>query len=161
MTGITQSLLVLVLAGACAFTANAQAPRSPESRLRPELRVDYLASPDAIHAGAGISLRQGNYLRLAAVLGGGPALRDGGGVAWRADAVGRFQFDPFRERRWGPYAGAGVSVRGAERETDGYLVALVGIEGRLRRGWAPAIEAGLGGGARIGLAMRRGGGRWR
>ncbi len=136
--------------------------RQVESRVRPELRVDYLGSPDGIQLGAGAVARVSNYIRLGALAGAGPHFDDGiDRFGWRADLIGRFQVDPFRERRWAPYATAGLSVRGAGGEMEEYLLVLLGLGGPLARGWSPAIEVGLGGGFRAGLVMRRGGGRYR
>lgn len=160
----------VALAGALAFAllvaaseVGAQVPRRrAEPAVRPELRLDYLSSPDAVQAGAGLAMRFGTYLRLAGVVGAGPHFSDAGErLGWRAELTGRFQLDPFRERRWAPYASAGVSVRGAGSDAEEYLLLLIGVEGPLARGWSPAFEAGLGGGARIGLVLRRGGPRYR
>jgi len=84
------------------------------------------------------------------------------GVEGRTDFVSRFSLDPFRQSRWAPYAGAGVSGR-YRSDLDGgsraYLMILLGVEGPLSlgstEGWVPAVEVGLGGGARIGVVMRR------
>jgi hypothetical protein len=54
------------------------------------------------------------------------------------------------------YAGGGVAAavrRGAAPAWQ--LVALLGVEGAPRGGVAPAVELGLGGGARVALALRR------
>lgn len=148
---------------AAAGEAGAQVPRRrAEPAIRPELRLDYLSSPDAIQAGAGAAMRFGTYLRVAGIVGAGPHFSDAGDrFGWRAELVGRFQLDPFRERRWAPYASAGVSVRGAGSDAQEYLLVLIGVEGPLARGWSPALEAGLGGGARVGLVLRRSGPRYR
>jgi hypothetical protein len=71
--------------------------------------------------------------------------------------------DPFRQSRWAPYAGAGLSGR-YRSERDGgpraYLLVFLGVEGPLAlgalEGWVPAFELGLGGGARVGVILRRG-----
>jgi hypothetical protein len=147
-----------------AAVAEAQGPvqRRAEPRVRPELRVDYVAAPDGVQIGAGAAVRMSTYVRVGAIAGVGPHFSDAvERFGWRADIFGRFQLDPFRERRWAPYAAAGVSIRGAGSESDEFLMALVGLEGPLARGWSPAIEVGLGGGFRAGLVMRRGGGRYR
>lgn len=159
--GLCAALAAALLVAAS--EAHAQAPRRrAEPALRPELRLDYLSSPDAVQAGAGAAMRFGTYVRVAGVVGVGPHFSDAGErVGWRAELVGRFQLDPFRERRWAPYATAGVSVRGAGSEAEEYLLVLIGVEGPLARGWSPAFEAGLGGGARVGLVLRRGGPRYR
>ena len=157
-------MLAMVLTLATPAVVHAQAPssRRADSRVRPELRLDYLAAPDGIQLGAGAALRVSTYVRLGAVGAIGPHLIDAvDQLGWRADAFGRFQLDPFRERRWGPYATAGVSVRGYGSETEEYLMAIFGLEGPLVRGWSPALEVGFGGGFRAGLVMRRGGARYR
>jgi hypothetical protein len=127
-------------------------------RIQHEVRADViLSSATVVHAGVGGTVPLGTYVRagLIAGLGAGRGALDG-----RTDLIGRFQLDPFRERRWAPYAGGGVSVRysGDEAEnTAGYLLVFIGMEGPLSRGgWSPAVEAGFGGGARIGVALRRG-----
>ncbi len=158
--------IIATLIGLLTTSANAGAQiptrRQPASRIRPELRIDYLASPDAIQLGGGAVARVGNYVRLGAIGGVGPHLDDDvDRLGWRVDLIGRFLVDPFRERRWAPYASAGVSVRGAGSETEEYLMILFGLEGPLSRGWSPAVEVGVGGGFRAGLVMRRGGVRYR
>ena len=85
------------------------------------------------------------------------------GIESRADFVSRFSLDSFRQSRWVPYAGGGLSGRFrslADGGAKGYLLVFLGIEGPLpdgkMSGWAPAVEVGLGGGARVGLILRRG-----
>ena len=158
----TLCALFAILATATISGAQARPPRQGEPRVRPEVRIDYLASPDAIQLGAGAVVRVSNYVRLGAIGGAGPHFSDEvERFGWRAELLGRFQVDPFRERRWAPYAAAGVSIRGAGSEVEEYLMLLLGLEGPLARGWSPAIEAGFGGGFRAGLVMRRGGPRSR
>jgi hypothetical protein len=136
--------------------------RRADPVIRPEVRIDYLASPDGIQLGVGALVRISNYVRVGAIGAAGPHLREAGeDFGWRAELLGRFQVDPFRERRWAPYAAAGVTVRGAGSDVEEFLMLLVGLEGPLARGWSPAIETGLGGGFRAGLVMRRGGPRYR
>jgi hypothetical protein len=85
------------------------------------------------------------------------------GVESRADFISRFSLDPFRQSRWAPYGGAGLSGRfrsTADGGSKAYLLVFLGLEGPLPygqvSGWVPAVELGLGGGARIGLILRRG-----
>ena len=81
----------------------------------------------------------------------------------RTDFVSRFSLDPFRQSRWAPYAGGGISGR-YRSELDGgsraYLLIFLGVEGPLplgeMAGWVPAFELGLGGGARVGIVLRQG-----
>lgn len=121
-----------------------------------ELRLDGLAggreSPAAVHAGVGVARRLGTYARLALIGGLGPSEDD---VSGRLESAARFHLDPFRQRRWGVYGGAGAGVHWAET-TEPYLLVLLGVEGPPRGGWAPAIELGLSRGVRLGVAVRRG-----
>ena len=161
MRHVTAVAIALLLA---ASVTDAQAPsrRGGDTRVRPELRLDYLAAPDGIQIGAGAAFRVSTYVRLGAAGAIGTHFSDvADQVGWRADVFGRFQLDPFRERRWAPYGTAGVSVRGAGDDAEEYLMILFGLEGPLVRGWSPALEVGFGGGFRAGLVMRRGAARRR
>jgi hypothetical protein len=129
---------------------------------RPEVRVDYLGSnPHAVHAGLGLNVPVGTYLRLGVIGAGGTAWVDGSaGASARGDVIGRFVVDPFREHRWGLSAGGGLSVRYDRRELDDrarwrLLVAVVlDLEGPRLGSVAPALQLGLGGGLRAGLSLR-------
>jgi hypothetical protein len=132
----------------------------PRPHARAEVRVDYLGpNPDAVHAGVGLNVPAGTYLRVSLVGAGGASWQEGrtGGSA-RAEVVGRFTFDPFRERRWGLSAGGGLSLRYDEsRSTRRWrpLLALVmDFEGPRKGSIVPALQVGLGGGARVGLIIR-------
>lgn len=162
MRGITIALACMTAFAAASTEAGAQAQQRADPGVRPELRLDYLASPDAVHAGAGAAVRMGTYLRLAMLAAGGPHLGDlPDRFGWRADLVARFQLDPFRERTWGPYAAAGLGVRGAGAQVQEALLVSIGLEGPYVGGWTPAVEIGLGGGARLGLVARRSSQRYR
>ena len=64
--------------------------------------------------------------------------------------------DPVRDSRWGPYAGGGLGVRFDEdRRSRRYLLVLAGIDGPVSSGLTASFEAGLGGGGRIGVILRR------
>jgi len=143
--------------GACAAAASAQVPPTV---VRPELRLDATdGRPAALQALAGAIVPVGNYLRLTVSAGGGIARGDGGGDATgsvRAESTLRFLLDPYRESRVGLSAGGGVTVRHEpDFGTRAYLALLVDVEGRPRGQVAPAIQLGLGGGARIALVLRR------
>lgn len=128
--------------------------RKIESQTTPELRVDGIfAQQSVFQVGAGIMSYAGTYMR--AGVAGGIGI-SGGKVSARADLIADFHLDPFRETRWGPYVGGGMSFRHDGDRDRAYLLALLGWEGPLKRGLTPAIEAGFGGGARIGLIIRRG-----
>jgi hypothetical protein len=141
----------------------ASAPAQSQNALQPfqsELRIDGLfARSSAVEAGYGVSIPAGIYVRngLVGAVGAGRH-----GLEGRTDFVTRFSFDPFRESRWAPYGGGGVSGRyrpAADGGSRAYLLIFLGIEGQLptghAAGWIPAFEVGLGGGARVGLILRR------
>ena len=126
-----------------------------------ELRLDAIfAHTSAVQAAYGFTVPAGVYVRSGLVAGIGVGRH---GVEGRTDLIARFSLDPFRQSRWAPYAGAGLSGR-YRSEADGgsraYLVVFVGFEGPLplggTAGWVPALEVGLGGGGRVGVIMRKG-----
>lgn len=141
-------------------------PAGPERRL--ELRIDaFAAEMDALQLGGGIAVPAGTYVRIAALAGAGIARQEQlgeieTGASARVELLARFHFDPARASRWGPYAGGGVALRSDFEECcRGVLTLVIGLEGPARRGRTFAFELGLGGGARVGVALRGGGGRWR
>ena len=119
-----------------------------------EGRVDAIvADTPALHAGAGVIFTVGTYLR-SGIVGGLGSSRDG--LSGRIDVINRFHLDPFRESRWAPYAGGGLSARfDRGNKSRGYLLILIGVDGPAGGGMTPSIEAGLGGGGRIGVSIRR------
>lgn len=132
-----------------------------QQKFQSELRLDaIIARTSAVEAAYGFTVPAGIYMRTGLVAGLGVGRH---GVGGRTDLIGRFSLDPFRQSRWAPYAGAGVSGR-YRSERDGgsraYLLVFLGVEGPLplgeRAGWVPALEVGLGGGGRVGVIMRRG-----
>ena len=136
------------------------------TRWQPELRVDgFTGEPWAVHAGAGLGLRLTYNARLVVAGGVGRSWSDadvsaaGGArdqVSGRVDVMGRVVLDPFREQARGPYAAAGLSQRleaGLRPRTR--ITAVVGVEGQPHGGWVPSLEAGFGGGVRVGLVLRR------
>ena len=137
------------------------AAQNVEQRFQSEIRVDGIfARSSAVQAAYGLSVPAGLYVRNGLVAGMGVGAH---GVDGRLDIVSRFSFDPFRQSRWSPYAGAGFSTRfrtDADGGTRGFLLAFLGVEGPLslgkRNGWVPALEVGFGGGTRLGLILRRG-----
>jgi hypothetical protein len=120
----------------------------------PLARADVIiSSRSAAHLGAGVSWRTGTYLR-SGVEGGIGASEEG--IGGRVDLVNRFHLDPFRESRWAPYAGGGLSARFDDNTTTRvYLLVIFGVDGPAKRGLSTSIEAGFGGGGRIGVLIRR------
>ena len=148
------SLVALAVATSC---ARAQQRVGPQ----PELRVDAIdvrsLREGTLHVGAGLGVPVGLYARLAVVAAGGVTRRiDGDHGSGRVDVVVRFLFDPFREARWGLSVGGGMSVAHVAREEwRELLVIALDVEAPpVRRRVVPAVQVGLGGGARIGIVMR-------
>jgi hypothetical protein len=117
-----------------------------------EARVDGIGpAPYAMTAGAGLAVPFGYYVRGSGDVSWG--VRDVGGAVrteWRGDLLGRFLFDPFGEERWGLSVGGGLSIR---RVT--YIALVADLEGPVVAGFRPAIQAGVGGGWRAGIILRR------
>ncbi len=116
-----------------------------------------------LEASLGAAIPLGTYARLHVTAGGGAA-RDAGVVqpAARADIVGRFLLDPLKQARRGLYFGGGVSFL-TQRGSRGraWLTFVAGMEVAEWGGTVPGIELGVGGGARLGLVMRRAMPNWR
>jgi hypothetical protein len=148
----------LVAVAALASTARAQTPRQA---IQGEVRADAIVSRwTAVQGGVGVTFPAGLYVRTGGVIAAGGG---GRGFDSRLDVFSRFNLDPFREKRWGLYGGGGISARYVERDdpsAHAYLLVFVGVEGPLHSasasGWVPAFEIGLGGGARVGIALRQG-----
>jgi hypothetical protein len=133
--------------------ASAAGPANAEAQSA-EARIDVIvAGPPAAQAALGVLFTAGTYVRSGVEAGVG-ASRDG--LSGRFDFVNRFHLDPFREHRWAPYAGGGLSSRFEEsRKTRYYLLFVAGVDGPVRHGLTTAFEAGFGGGARVGVIVRR------
>ena len=148
------SLAALALAASCG-----QAQQSV--RPQPELRVDAIDvrsnREGTLHVGAGVGVPIGYYARLGVIAAGGVTRRlDSELGSGRVDLMMRFLFDPFREARWGLSVGGGMSVAHVAREDWRELVVIaIDVEApALRRRIVPAVQIGLGGGARVGLIAR-------
>lgn len=132
-----------------------------QQKFQSEGRLDAIfARSTGFEAAYGFTVPVGIYVRSGFVAGIGAGRH---GVEGRTDFISRFSFDPFRQTRWAPYAGAGLSGRYRSKLDDGdraYLLVFLGVEGPLPlgelSGWVPAVEIGLGGGARVGVILRRG-----
>ena len=109
--------------------------------------------PAMVLGGVYGALRTSRRTRLALTASAGAA---GGDFAWRGELLAHFLLNPLSTRRPGVYGGGGVAVAGSAGASEGYVIVLLGIEGRPggRSGWF--LEAGLGGGFRA-----AGGWRWR
>jgi hypothetical protein len=146
------ALLVAVPALLCAQPVALKPP------VQLELRADLLGGPPAgMQAGLGANVPAGYYVRLGMDAAAGASMHDGRAIAsGRADVVARYLLDPFREFKWGPYIGGGFTAQWDRRAVRrGDLLLLAGIEGPAHAGWRTAVEVGLGGGARLGVVLRR------
>ena len=115
-------------------------------------------------AGLGAVFLMGTYVRTTVDAAAGATWRYAETRAsGRADVIARFLLDPFRESRLGFSLGGGVSVPYASGEAHvrPFLTAVVDVEGRIRGNITPAVQLGLGGGARIGIVLRTSPPRWR
>ena len=157
----TKSVMLMVSLGLATTLPVVGSAQIVQQRIQSEGRLDAIFARSAgVEAAYGFTVPVGIYVRSGLVAGIGAGRH---GAEGRTDFVSRFSFDPFRQTRWAPYAGAGLSGR-YRSEMDGgaraYLLVFLGIEGPLPlgelSGWVPAVEVGLGGGARVGLILRRG-----
>jgi hypothetical protein len=145
---------------ALAPPARACAQQSSRSSLPPlELRVDAIdvrsTERGTLHGGVGVNLPLGSYARLeldgaAGVTRRETVERNSG----RVDAVARFLLDPFGESPWGLSIGGGMSAMIEQSRSHEYLVVVVDIEAPRIGAVVPALQLGLGGGARVGLIAR-------
>jgi hypothetical protein len=142
-----------------AVTANAQV-QSPATRdnappqIDGEVRLDgIIARVDAIHLGVGATTVVGTYVRMGI---DGAVGFNRHGLSGRIDGLARFHFDPFRQSRWAPYGGGGVSGRFDKGEkARAYLLVFLGIDGPVSGSVTPSFELGLGGGGRVGIILRQ------
>ena len=153
----------LALIGALLLPPCLRAQRAPA--LSPELRGDAIvARAPSFQAGAGLEIPAGIYVRVGLDGAVGATWRDGAAATvGRADAIARFLLDPFREVPIGLSFGGGVSVPiGAPAGSRSpYLTLVLDVEGKVHHGVAPALQIGLGGGARIGVVLRQSELQWR
>lgn len=146
--------VALVAATLIAVPLSAQRPGGRQL----EGRIDLIAADTpALQAGIGLNIPAGIYVRMGATIAGGVARRDDvtHGAA-RGDVVARFLLDPYREFPLGLYGLGGLSAM--YDPFEGWrprVVVGVGLESRVSRGRAVAAELALGGGVRLGVAVRR------
>ena len=157
---------IAVLAGAALLAT--LAPRGARAQQRPvtvpELRLDATsAHVPRLELSGGAVIPVGIYVRLALIGGAGMAKEQGTyHTVARGDAIVRFELDPLKQHSHGAYVGGGLSVLGRSGpHVRAYLALVGGLELRQRAGWVPSIEAGLGGGARVGVSLRRAMELWR
>lgn len=165
MTARTTDAFVVRVSLCCALVmltvdlgAQQAAPSAPVRRVFPSVRADMLLDRDpGAQVAVGAAVAAAYNLRLAVDAGlGGVRRADQWEPAGRLDLLARWLSDPFRQSRWGINAGGGIGLRfEAARALRTVAIVTVGIEGRSDGRWVPGVEAGLGGGFRLGLTLRR------
>jgi hypothetical protein len=145
------------------FGSSARAQTQPPAYA--EYRADGIfGRGTTVQGGLGASVPLGIYVRLGIDAAGGATWRDATTRAsGRVDVIGRFLLDPFRETPIGLSFGGGLSVPYADGDerVRPYFTVVVDVEGRMRGPVTPAVQIGLGGGARVGLVLRASRARWR
>ena len=130
----------------------------PVRRVFPSVRADLLLDRDVgAQVAVGGAVAAAYNVRLAADAGVGGVRR---AARWepagRLDLLARWLSDPFRQSRWGINAGGGIGIRvEADRAPRTVAIVTVGVEGRGDGRWVRGVEAGMGGGFRVGLTLRR------
>lgn len=150
-------LAIGALVGLVATSATPSPGRA--QHVEPEVRLDaFVARRSALQAAIGADIPFSPDLHLEIAAGAGPAFGGGPGASFsaRGDAVIHFLLDPGHLMRWTPYAGGGVGAR-YDRSADWRTVAIVvvGVNAPRWKHAIPFIEAGLGGGFRLGAGVRR------
>src|SRR5262249_33482602 len=131
-----------------------------------ELRAEGIFSSHAATAlaGGGIVVPAGNYVRIGATATAGAEMRSAESqLAGRVEVTARFLLDPLREMPWGLSLGGGWAAPYA-RDTRGIhpvMTAVIDIEGRRGGRFTPALQVGVGGGARVALVFRTSQRAWR
>ncbi|MEO7084636.1 MAG: hypothetical protein ABI442_17920 [Gemmatimonadaceae bacterium] len=146
-----------------ARAASAQGPPQPPAYA--EFRADLIVGRGTtVQGGLGGVIPLGAYVRFSVDGAAGSTWRDGSAHAsGRVDAIGRFLLDPYREMPFGVSLGGGLSLPATRGDTRvrPYLTAVLDVEGRMHGPATPALQIGLGGGARLGVVLRMSPGRWR
>jgi hypothetical protein len=130
-----------------------------------EYRMDAILGDGSTgQIGATAQLPLGYYVRLG-LTGAAGLTRRGGMTATsgRLDVIARYLLDPYREVRWALSLGGGLSLPYVDggRRVRPYATLVADLEGPRRGPFSPALQVGLGGGARIGLMLRSSKGPWR
>ena len=144
------------------FALAAIAPAAGHAQDRPTsygaLRAQVIVAAGVTeHVGAGIELPLDNYTREGIYLEGGATERDASVVpSGRLDLLTRFLLDPYRQNKWGLSLGGGltVPVNESRNATRPYVAIVVDLEGPRSGRFTPAVQLGLGGGARLAVVLR-------
>jgi hypothetical protein len=112
--------------------------------------ISTFSDPALAVGGVYAALRTSSRTRVSGSLSVGGS---SGEFAWRGELLGHFLFSPAERRKAGVYFAGGLAlVEGPVQR--GYLVLTLGLEARpgASSGWA--VEAGVGGGVRLGVGYR-------
>lgn len=150
---------LFIIAGSAPAVAQVWTPaaaRRDSSTLRTELRLDWFGEPaSALHAGAGLSARAGNYVRIGVNAGAGQSLADSVRNRAHADVTVRFMLDPFRQQPVGLSLGGGISARYERDRIRAFALFVVDAEAGRGRSWTPFVRLGMGGGVRAAAGIRK------
>lgn len=150
-SGVQLAVLTAATLSIVATVARAQA-------IVPEVRIDgIVAHRGALQAALGLDMPISSAMRLELAAGAGPSFApsQGSNVSARADAVVHFLLDPRHLMRWSPYAGGGVGARyDGVQPWRAVAILVVGVNAPKWKRAVPFIEAGLGGGFRLGAGLR-------
>jgi hypothetical protein len=144
---------------AALFVVTAAVAHAQAQRAEPEARIDgIVARRGALQGALGADIAISSEMHLELAAGIGPSFGSGAslGVSARGDAIVHFLIDPSHAMRWSPYAGGGIGAR-YDRGPEWRAVAIVvaGVNAPRWKHAIPFIEAGFGGGVRIGAGLRR------
>ena len=158
-------VITVLVAAACAALCAPQPLRAQQHPVTvPELRLDATSARiPRLDLSGGVVVPVGIYVRLALTAGAGMTKQQGQyETAARGDAIARFELDPLKQHSRGAYVGGGISLLGSSGpHVHAYLALVAAVELKQRAGWVPTIEAGLGGGARLGIGVHRAMELWR
>jgi hypothetical protein len=157
--------VVAAIAFLCAGRPAAAQLTLPDPAHYTEYRGDAIvARGTTAQLGAGEVVPIGFYVRFSVDGAAGATWRDGATHAsGRVDALARFIFDPLREVPVGLSLGGGLTVPyvSGDKRVRPLIAAVIDVEGRMHGPITPAIQIGLGGGARVGFVLRTSALRWR
>lgn len=163
MTRIGGTTRRIVLGAGLLFVAGRLAAQGPP--ITRELRVDGLMSAHAaIEVGASAIIPAGIYSRTSVTAATGVVRRNATDArVARFEMVSRFLLDPYRESPYGLSVGGGLGMTNSAGgpQWRPYLALVLDLELERAHGLTPALQLGLGGGARLGVALRSGNDRWR
>lgn len=152
-SGSAAAIAIAMLAVATVARAQSQSPR-----IEPEARLDAIvAHRSALQGALGADIPISPAMHLEITAGVGPSFANGSGsdISARADAIVHFLIDPQHRMRWSPYAGGGIGARYDRPDWRAVAIVVAGVNAPKWKHAIPFIEAGFGGGVRIGAGLRR------